>query len=78
MANYTEVTRTPLSVTEREQELPFEVTGEHRAGHRLATVTGAFALAGEGAGTVEPLVVALTVVVLDEFGDRAGQVPFVV
>jgi site-specific recombinase XerD len=34
MANYAEATRTPRTLTEREQRALLKVTGEHRAGYR--------------------------------------------
>jgi integrase/recombinase XerC len=34
MANYADSTRTPRTLTEREQRALLKVTGEHRAGYR--------------------------------------------
>jgi len=57
MANYADSTRTPRTLTEREQRLLLKVTGEHRAGYR-DQVLYAMAL---GTGLREHELIALSV-----------------
>jgi integrase len=57
MANYADSTRTPRTLTEREQKLLLKVTGEHRAGYR-DHVLYAMAL---GTGLREHELIALSV-----------------
>lgn len=57
MANYADATRTPRTLTEREQRTLLKVTGEHRAGYR-DHVLYAMAL---GTGLREHELIALSV-----------------
>ena len=57
MANYADSTRTPRTLTEREQRALLKVTGEHRAGYR-DHVLYAMAL---GTGLREHELIALSV-----------------